>query len=67
MTKYNHIGIILWMMAQILYAQNSVVIGKIMYQNQAFTVKINRSLILIGKVCVYGAGAKHKIIVKSLS
>ena len=26
-------------MAQILYAQNSVVIGKTMYQNQAFTAK----------------------------
>ena len=39
MTKYNYIGIILWMMAQMLYAQNTVTIGKVMYQNQAFTTK----------------------------
>jgi len=39
MTKYNYIGIILLMMAQILYAQNTVTIGKVMYQNQSFSVK----------------------------
>jgi hypothetical protein len=39
MTKYKYIGIIIWTMAQILYAQNTVTIGETMYQNQAFTAK----------------------------
>jgi len=39
MNKYKYIGIILWVMTQILYAQNSITIGTTMYQNQAFTAK----------------------------
>ncbi len=40
MMKRSYIlGVILWITAQIVYAQSTVTIGKTMYQNQAFTVK----------------------------
>jgi len=40
MMKRSYIfGIVLWLLTQVLYAQSTIIIGKTMYQNQAYTVK----------------------------
>ncbi len=39
MKKSYILGVILWITAQILYAQSIITIGKTMYQNQSFTAK----------------------------
>jgi len=40
MMKIRFIAVVaLWLLTQILYAQNTITIGKTMYQNQAFTTK----------------------------